>query len=312
MQYLCPALPNRLNYLYWIRDLISCIPNPPDIIRGIDIGTGASCIYSLLATRLFSNWTISATDIDPIALSHAKTNVRNNSDIQDRIDLIQVDPESILLPVVLQDSRSFVFCMCNPPFFDPMTDVRDTTERTVSETFTTGGEEEFIKRMIRDSLVLKDRVIWYSSMVGRKQTLAKLLSELRRHGIQNTRTATLYQGKTIRWVIAWSFTVYGFEFRGPEKKKPKKTSHVFPLDQLNIDCVTGRIQEFISTIKEVRWNHESQEIKAEGDWTGRLCIDENLELTFVAGKRRDLFWKFAEQLQAAVLQKNRKYKRIRL
>ena len=92
-------------------------------------------------------------------------------------------------------------------------------ERTVSETFTTGDEEEFIKRMIQDSLVLKDRVIWYSAMVGRKQTLAKLLSELRGHGIQNTRTATLYQGKTIRWVIAWSFTLYGLEFRGPEKKK---------------------------------------------------------------------------------------------
>lgn len=53
---LCPTVPNRLNYIHWIEDLLSDTISKNnkngDIVRGFDIGTGANCIYPLLGASL--------------------------------------------------------------------------------------------------------------------------------------------------------------------------------------------------------------------------------------------------------------------
>ena len=36
-----------------------------------------------------------------------------------------------------------------------------------------GGEEAFTRRLLDESLVMKDRVHWYTTMCGKKQTLIK-------------------------------------------------------------------------------------------------------------------------------------------
>ena len=63
------------------------------------------------------------------------------------------------------------FCMCNPPFFKDKEDKKGTQSRTThrpipttqntgneSETITQGGEVEFVKRIIADSLKLKEKI----------------------------------------------------------------------------------------------------------------------------------------------------------
>ncbi|GMS90843.1 hypothetical protein PENTCL1PPCAC_13018, partial [Pristionchus entomophagus] len=57
---LCPRIPQRLNYLLWIEDVIVASGLDGDGVRGIDIGTGASCIYALLGARRFG-WSFIAT-----------------------------------------------------------------------------------------------------------------------------------------------------------------------------------------------------------------------------------------------------------
>jgi 23S rRNA A1618 N6-methylase RlmF len=109
-RFLCPPIPNRFFYVQWIvRTLLPMIPgNKSDkcfeqpyplplsasqpereSIRGLDIGTGATCIYPLLIShynrkrlvhRSKENPVIvmHATDIDPLAVQWAKTNVSTN------------------------------------------------------------------------------------------------------------------------------------------------------------------------------------------------------------------------------------------
>lgn len=64
---LCPTIPNRLNYIHWIEDLVALDKRIEKIdvnkVAGLDIGTGANCIYPLLAHRLHSNWYFRGTDI---------------------------------------------------------------------------------------------------------------------------------------------------------------------------------------------------------------------------------------------------------
>ena len=49
------------------------------------------------------------------------------------------------------------------------------------------------------------RVSLYSSLVGKKSSLRVLLRLLREKGVPSMGTGVLYQGRTCRWVLCWSF-----------------------------------------------------------------------------------------------------------
>ena len=71
---------------------------------------------------------------------------------------------------------------------------------------TAGGEVAFVSRMIDESLVLRGRVQWYTSMLGKFSSVAELVQKLRGEGIDNYAITQFVQGsKTRRWGIAWSF-----------------------------------------------------------------------------------------------------------
>lgn len=46
--------------------------------KGIDIGTGASCVYPLLAAKLYG-WTMLATEIDEDSIQYAQGNIYRNN-----------------------------------------------------------------------------------------------------------------------------------------------------------------------------------------------------------------------------------------
>lgn len=68
-----------------------------------------------------------------------------------------------------------------------------------------GGEVAFITRLIEESCSLTTRVALYSSLVGKKSSLRLLLRLLREKGVPSMGTGVLYQGRTCRWVLCWSF-----------------------------------------------------------------------------------------------------------
>ena len=53
---LCPTIPNRANYIHWLNDLLTFHPSPwqttTDGTWGMDIGTGANCVYPLLGAAI--------------------------------------------------------------------------------------------------------------------------------------------------------------------------------------------------------------------------------------------------------------------
>ena len=115
--YLCPPVPNRLNYVLWLNHLLKQssdeqyfkqepLPVGASQRIGIDIGCGASCIYPLLLTtdrfnptmgkcaenassECSSRWTFLATDIDEQSIESAAINVKING-LEDRIELALV------------------------------------------------------------------------------------------------------------------------------------------------------------------------------------------------------------------------------
>ncbi|KAI8146820.1 hypothetical protein BJV82DRAFT_398662 [Fennellomyces sp. T-0311] len=210
---LCPPVPNRLDYVIWIEDIIRETVDHVDI-HGIDIGVGASCIYPLLACTRNANWKFDGTDINQKTVQIARGNVDKNS-LNDRITVRLNDtPERIFM---LEDGKQYTFCMCNPPFYqshDELQAALESKEVDPSaactgreyEMVTDGGEYGFIERIMNESLIYKDRIQWYTSLIGLKRSVWPLVNRLKELGITNYVVNEFIQGRTKRWVIAWSFS----------------------------------------------------------------------------------------------------------
>jgi 23S rRNA A1618 N6-methylase RlmF len=66
-------------------------------------GTGASCIYPLLACQQRPNWKLIGTEIDDKSLSYALRNVKTNG-LESRIRVLKSDPDGPLIPAQLLEN----------------------------------------------------------------------------------------------------------------------------------------------------------------------------------------------------------------
>ncbi|KAJ2859426.1 hypothetical protein GGH94_006113, partial [Coemansia aciculifera] len=197
---LCPTIANRLNYIKWLSTNII-----PDLVHGpltgLDIGTGASCIYPLLGARYLPQCKFVGTDINEESVAIASQNVDQNelhSRIKvflntDRLTTLPLDAVDFPLPDVDVEGSRFAFCMCNPPFYENINErlrLRQMKREAPSlntiakddELYTEGGEERFLSRLVDESVVCAKRIKWYTTMVGKKNTLALLKTKLRGAG----------------------------------------------------------------------------------------------------------------------------------
>lgn len=214
LERLIPTVPLRLNYIHWVEDLTDGQKQPR---RGIDIGTGASCIYPLLGATM-NGWYFLATEVDDICFDYATKNVEQNN-LSDLVKVVKVPQKTLLMDALKEETEIvYDFCMCNPPFFANQLEAKGVNSRNsrrpppssvntggVTEIMAEGGELEFVKRIIHDSLQLKKRLRWYSCMLGKKCSLAPLKEELRKQGVPKVTHTEFCQGRTMRWALAWSF-----------------------------------------------------------------------------------------------------------
>lgn len=183
-------------------------------------GTGASCIYPILAARK-NGWTMLATEVNKESIKFARQNISRNS-LDTNITLIENISEADTLSII--GTKTADFSMCNPPFFDEETPSsivpsnnsckNRTGKRAMpnnahtgsgTELATSGGEVDFVSKMICDSLSLKSNIKVFTSMLGHKSSMIAIQSKLKSHGITNVCTTEFCQGRTTRWGIAWSF-----------------------------------------------------------------------------------------------------------
>ncbi|KAL9713829.1 hypothetical protein Ac2012v2_003440 [Leucoagaricus gongylophorus] len=187
-------------------------------IHGIDIGTGASAIYPLLACKMEPSWNFIATEIDDESLKYAEHNIETNK-LGDRIKLMRASPDGpILFPLEDHSGPPFDFIMCNPPFYTSRAEIAHLAEFkelppssvcTGSENeiiYPPGGEVAFISQMIRESERYKEKCRWFTSMIGIVSTMFEIVTMLREYPVRTYAMTEFVQGQTRRWGIAWSFT----------------------------------------------------------------------------------------------------------
>tara|TARA_X000001036_G_scaffold401972_1_gene407442 strand:+ start:123 stop:617 length:495 start_codon:yes stop_codon:yes gene_type:complete len=144
-----------------------------------------------------------------------KVLTEDQNDNREQEEEIEEEP---ILDLDLFDEEHIDFTVCNPPFFNSMSDSsqnpRTNFGGTRIENSCRGGESSFVRRMILESrrvtLLRKTnksiRVRWFTTMVGVKATL-KMAKKCLREMKETTkiRETAFVQGKTRRWGLAWSF-----------------------------------------------------------------------------------------------------------
>lgn len=72
---------------------------------------------------------------------------------------------------------------------------------------TSGGELDFVTRMIEESIQLREKVLWYTTMLGKLSSVSLVAEKLISHNNHNYAVTEFVQGsKTRRWAVAWSWT----------------------------------------------------------------------------------------------------------
>ncbi|XP_046389732.1 U6 small nuclear RNA (adenine-(43)-N(6))-methyltransferase [Ischnura elegans] len=270
---LVPTLPLRLNYLLWIEDLLAASKLTEEIY-GVDIGTGASCIYPLLAGKT-KGWRMLATEIDEESVACAIRNVEANG-LETLIEVKRVDA-NVILDGALEGDKHYTFTMCNPPFFESEKDVIASDNRSsnrtppsnsptgsMGELVVDGGELKFIRKMLSDSKDIGTRVSLYTTMVGHKSNVNVLKAEIAAAGANNYGSYEFCQGRTTRWGLAWTFKndvktmVDGLVANKKSKLKPP-FSYVVP----SKDAETYTIEAVVASLKEIccRLELERKEVK---------------------------------------------------
>ncbi|KAJ5522675.1 hypothetical protein N7513_013248 [Penicillium frequentans] len=220
---LCPPVPNRLNYILWVQGLLDSTEgtvqrgyNPNREVLGLDIGTGCCSIYPLLGCKTRPQWKFIATDIDESNIRTAKENVQRNA-LESRIHILKTDPNGSFFSLETLGHDSPDFTMCNPPFYTSNEEMAASAEAKSQapsstctgadvEMITSGGEVEFVTRMIDESLQLRDRIKWYTAMLGKLSSVTTIVENLMKCENHNYAVTEFVQGnKTKRWAVAWSW-----------------------------------------------------------------------------------------------------------
>ncbi|KAF3048379.1 hypothetical protein E8E12_011745 [Didymella heteroderae] len=224
---LCPPIPNRWNYVSWIQGLLdSTSPDytnkyePDKEVIGLDIGTGASGIYAMLCMRSRPRWTICATDIDKASFESAAANFAKNN-LLSRTKLLQTTSEMPLIPLEALGTQRLDVTLCNPPFFTDPTEMEKSLSGegkatgpnaictgSNNEMVCPGGDLAFVTRIVEESLALRGKVTWYSSMLGKFSSAKAIVELLKSYSITNWAVGVLEPGiktGTKRWIVAWSF-----------------------------------------------------------------------------------------------------------
>ena len=225
--YLCPPIPGRADYIHYIADLLAESNNgeiPTGMeIEGLDIGTGANCIYPIIGNSVYE-WSFVGTDIDEKALKNCAKIIEANPHLIDAISLqLQLEPRYIFKNIITPEDR-FAFTICNPPFHKSAEEANEGSLRKVSnlkgqkqtkailnfggqnhELWCEGGELGFVTQMIFESARYPIQCLWFTTLVSKQSHLKSLYKTLNKVNAAQIRTIDMAQGQKTSRILAWSF-----------------------------------------------------------------------------------------------------------
>lgn len=233
--YLCPPIPGRADYIHYISDLFCQSQGKGNRVNSmLDIGTGANCIYPLIAASQYA-WSVVATDINKPSLINATAILEANPSVKSLVELRHQSHEQHIFKGVIFDDERFDVTVCNPPFHRSQKEAQLGTQRKVNnlarnkakrnatdsrrstkpaplnfggksnELWCDGGELAFVTKMAHESVQFGEQVLWFSTLLSKSETVRSLKKLLIKVGAQGVRVVEMKQGNKITRFVAWTF-----------------------------------------------------------------------------------------------------------
>jgi len=221
---LCPPIPGRADYLHYIADLLAA-DNKGEVpsgkaITGLDVGTGASCIYPILGSCSYG-WQFIASDIAASSVAWAKELVKQNRGIASGISVrLQNDSRKMFENVIGSDER-VDFVICNPPFHKSAREARSAAKQKqtklglesdklnfagmANELWCKGGEEAFLATMVKESAEFSTQCLWFTALVSKRENVSSIKRLIKKSSAAECRVIEMAQGQKISRFIAWSY-----------------------------------------------------------------------------------------------------------
>ncbi|OZT73502.1 23S rRNA (adenine(1618)-N(6))-methyltransferase RlmF [Vreelandella boliviensis] len=225
---LCPPIPGRADYIHYIADLFELEHEQPRI-KLLDIGTGANGIYPLLACQIYG-WECVGSDINTQSLENVATIIANNPTLKDRFTLRTQHDKNHMFEGIIQPGEFFDVSVCNPPFHASLDEAlkgsqlklnnlarsrgkqKATTQSPTlnfgglgAELWCKGGEQLFLKKLIKESQVYSTQCRWFSSLVSKSDNVKPAMKLMRKLGAVDIREIDMKQGNKMTRVLAWTF-----------------------------------------------------------------------------------------------------------
>jgi len=225
--YLCPPIPGRADYIHYIAELLGNnnygkIPTG-DTIKCFDIGVGASCVYPIIGNYEYG-WSFLGSEIDLVALENARKIKEKNSFLKDVLEFrLQPNTKDIFYGVITKDER-FDVTICNPPFHASLAEAEAGTLRKLthltakkinvpiknfggqnSELWCDGGENRFVRNMVRESKNFSTSCFWFTTLVSKQSNLKSIYAALKNAEAVDVKTIEMEQGNKTSRIVAWTF-----------------------------------------------------------------------------------------------------------
>ncbi|MDB4297789.1 23S rRNA (adenine(1618)-N(6))-methyltransferase RlmF [Flavobacteriaceae bacterium] len=212
---LCPPIPGRLDYLLHVAELFD-----KEELSLLDIGTGANLIYPILGTLHF-NWKCTASEVDKTSFNNAQNILAKNTNLN-TVSLRHQQFKNSILEYIIAPNEFYDVVVCNPPFFKNSHDAAAKNQRKVknlkleandslnfggksNELWYKGGEEAFVKKMATESVLFKDQVTWFTSLVSQKENLKNIKRAINKTKPTEVKIVDMEQGNKKSRFIAWRF-----------------------------------------------------------------------------------------------------------
>lgn len=227
---LCPPIPGRADYIHYMADLLGLGPELEQYsVKLLDIGTGANGIYPLLASQIYG-WRCVGSDINPQSLDNVAAIIAKNSTLKERFTLRVQPDKNHIFEGIIQAGEFFDVSVCNPPFHASPEEAlkgsqlklknlaRSRGEQKAktdaptlnfggvgAELWCKGGEQLFLKKLIRESQVYSTQCRWFTSLVSKADNVKPAKKLIRKLGAVDCREIEMKQGNKITRVLAWTF-----------------------------------------------------------------------------------------------------------
>ncbi|MFA0439095.1 23S rRNA (adenine(1618)-N(6))-methyltransferase [Vibrio sp. 10N.286.49.C2] len=234
--FLCPPIPGRADYIHWINEHLTqdlSVAGAKIKVQALDIGVGANCIYPIIGAAQY-HWNWVGSEIDPVAVASAKKIVSQNVKLANKIDVRLQSSANTIFDGVIQPGDFFVVTICNPPFHKSLEDAKQGSERKIknlglnrkqrgsepatsaktsllnfggqkAELWCPGGESAFVSKMANESQCYSNQVIWFSTLLSKKENIEPLTKQLEKLGVSEVVIQEMTQGQKISRFVAWTF-----------------------------------------------------------------------------------------------------------